>query len=139
MSTKHSRITLILITISILTITATANAETTITGSMQGLNCCLNNRILLTDDRVDAVIALESDFVLYVKKGEFWLLPNLAHAVKSRHVGQVIRVTGEKLNGYNAIDVEKLEVRQDDIFKTVWTKKWQQEEDARRQREEEAP
>ena len=63
---------------------------------------------------IDAVVQLESDFVVMQPDGTFYNVPNLDRAVKARYMLDNVRVTGEIHKRYKSIVAEKLEVENDD-------------------------
>lgn len=113
---------------------AVAKAATTIDGWMQGFNCVIHGHKCPVDS-LDPHLALESDFVLYLDGGEYFLLPNIDKIIKAKYVHQEIRVTGKRNPKYATIEVNTLQVRDGNGFKTVWSKKMAREEWEKRQKE----
>ena len=70
-----------------------AMAKDTFDGWMQGFNCVTHGHVCPTD-ALDPHLAFEPDFVLYLDKDEYFLLPNIDRVVKAKYVHQPIRVTG---------------------------------------------
>ncbi|MGB3209146.1 MAG: hypothetical protein WBB19_00430 [Desulforhopalus sp.] len=104
-----------------------ANAANSFNGWMQGYNCVTHGHICPLDS-ADPHIAMEPDFVLYLDKGDYLLLPNIDRAVKAKYLHKPIRVTGNMNPRYKSIDVKTLEVQDGEIYKTVWSKKMMLEE-----------
>jgi hypothetical protein len=98
-----------------------ARAAKTIEGWMQGFNCVVHGH-KCPIDTLDPHLMLEPDFVLLLKDGNYWLMPNIARIVKAKYVHSAIRVTGDLNPKYRSIDVDKLEVKKDGSFKTAWSK-----------------
>lgn len=99
-----------------------AKNATTFDGRMQGYNCVIHGHACPLDS-LDPHLALEPDFVLYLEKGDYFLLPNVARIVKAKYVHQPIRVIGDLNPKYNSIDVDELQIKNGDAYKTVWSKK----------------
>ena len=103
-------------------------------GWMQGFNCVTHGHKCPIDN-LDPHLMLESDFVLLLNDGNYFLLPNISRVVKAKYVHSAIRVTGDVNSKYKSIDVDKLEVKEGNSFKTVWSKKMMMEEWEKRQEE----
>lgn len=95
-------------------------ATETIEGTINGLNCAIEG-LVCPIDKLDPMIEAESDFVLQRPDGTFYLLPNVDRRLKSRYVLDHVRITGDVSSKYNAISVEKFEVKQNGDYRTVWT------------------
>lgn len=101
-----------------------AAEEVTYEGRIQGLNCTYYSKECPKDD-LDIYAALESDFVLVLPDGKFFLLPNLSPLVKARHLTEKVRIRG-KLDGSN-LWVENLEVKEKGGWETVWNRRRHEE------------
>jgi hypothetical protein len=112
-------ITLIIIAV-ILSATPAVAIERTITGRLAGINCILVADLCAIDNR-DPHIALELDFVLFLEKGDHYLLTNVPREVKIQFYGKNIEVTGDAKEEYRAITVEILKVKEGGRYKKVWT------------------
>ena len=112
----------------------TAQAGDTYDGWMQGYNCVSHGHKCPVD-RLDPHLTLEPDFVLLLDDGDYFLLPNLARDVKARYIQKSIRVVGDVNPKHKSIDVNKLQVKVGDSYKTVWSKKMMMEEWKMRQEE----
>lgn len=99
-------------------------------GRMTGLNCVLNE-IVCPIDKGDPHLALEPDFVVAMPDGNYYLLPNVDRAVKSRVALEQVVITGEVSPKYKSIAAEILQVRRDGELQTVWSRE-QQEAERRR-------
>lgn len=86
-------------------------------GTIQGLNCVFNHTKCPTHD-LDMYIALESDFVLVLPDGRFFLLHNIDRILKARYLTRQVRVRGQQKG--NIIWVDNLEVKEGNEYKTVW-------------------
>lgn len=124
---KNTLFTLILIITIAFTAHVDASAAKTIEGWMQGFNCVVHGHNCPIDT-LDPHLMLEPDFVLLLKDGNYWLMPNIARIVKAKYVFSAIRVTGDLNPKYKSIDVDKLEVKKDGSFKTVWSKEMMRRE-----------
>ena len=100
--------------------------ETTLEGKMNGLNCAING-ILCPIDKADPLVALETDFVLSLPDGTFYLLPNVDRAVKARVILEAVAVTGTVDTKYKSIQVDKLEAKRDGKLKLIWSQQAQDE------------
>lgn len=94
----------------------------TVTGRINGLKCALAG-FICPADQIDAMVALEPDFVIQQASGNYYLLTNLDRSLKIRYALQVVTVSGTVSQFYRAIDVETIEVG----GRTVWSKKMRAE------------
>jgi hypothetical protein len=108
--------------IGVLLLPLSASVAETIEGKMNGLHCAQEGIICPFDD-LDAVIALESDFVVTQPDGTFYAIPNMDRAVKARYILQNVRVTGKVHPRYKSITAETFEVEKEDGsgFRTAWS------------------
>jgi hypothetical protein len=120
-------LTLIVAVVIVLPSSLYATGKEVFEGQMEGLNCVVHGHTCPVDN-LDPHIAYEPDFVLHLGSTKHYLLLNVPLVVKARHVGEPIRVTGEANTKYNAIKVEKLEVKRSGKYHTVWSKKLQDQE-----------
>ncbi len=112
-------------------------AMETKTGTMTGLACATVGYTCPLD-QADPMLALERDFVLLGKSGDFYLMPNLDRAVKARHALKEVTVKGFVDERYRSITVEELIVD----GRTVWSNEMERQmrerlEELQRQRAEE--
>jgi hypothetical protein len=109
----------LLFTFLILADQALAESKETVTyeGKIQGLNCVFNHTKCPTED-LDMYIALESDFVLVLPDGQFFLLHNINRMIKARYLTRQVRIRGQQKG--NIIWVSNLEVKEGNKYKTVW-------------------
>lgn len=96
---------------------AETNKTVTYEGTIQGLNCVFNHTKCPTHD-LDMYIALESDFVLVLPDGRFFLLHNIDRIIKARYLTRLVRVRGHQKG--DIIWVDNLEVKEGNGYKTVW-------------------
>lgn len=101
--------------VCMLPLSAGAAMETK-TGTITGLACATVGYTCPIDS-ADPMIAVESDFVLLMDTGDFYLMPNLDRAIKSRYVLQNVTVKGFVDQRYRSITVEELIVG----GRVVWT------------------
>ncbi|MCK0506902.1 hypothetical protein [Aromatoleum anaerobium] len=94
----------------------------TLTGKINGLQCAMSGFVCPVD-QVDAMVALERDFVLQQADGSYYMLTNVDRSVKARYALKDVSVTGKVNKLYKAVDVDTLQVD----GKTVWSKKMQDE------------
>jgi hypothetical protein len=96
----------------------------TVEGSVQGLTCVTTGTICPVGDE-DPMAAAEKIFVVLAKDNSFYFIPNLDRAVLARHIGQLVRVTGNMDDKYNSITAKSLDVYADGAWKTKWSQAMQ--------------
>lgn len=101
---------------------ATAGKDVVYEGTMQGASC-VHYKLECPED--EAHIAIEHDFVLLRPDGEHYFLTNLSRITKARYATRSVRVSGEIKD--HEIWVDKLEVKEGDQYRQVWSWKQQQE------------
>jgi hypothetical protein len=111
-----------------------ARASKTMKGWIQGYNCVVHGH-RCSIDKMDPHLMLEPDFALILNDGSYWLMPNIARHVKAKFVHNAIRVTGDLNSKYNSIEVDKLEVKKNGSYATVWSKEMMRREMENRQEE----
>jgi hypothetical protein len=131
---KNTLYTFVLITALAFIVPVGARASMTVEGWIQGYNCVVHGH-RCPIDTLDPHLMLEPDFALIVNNGNYWLMPNIARNVKAKYVHNAIRVTGDLNSKYNSIDVDKLEVKKNGSYTTVWSKEMMRREMERRQEE----
>ncbi len=99
----------------------TAHAET-VTGRINGLECARAG-FICPAEQIDAMVALEPDFVLQQASGNYYLLANVDRSLKIRYALREVTVSGTVSQFYRAIDVDTFEVD----GKTVRSKKMRAE------------
>ncbi|MBI5058934.1 hypothetical protein HZB60_04010 [candidate division KSB1 bacterium] len=100
--------------------------EKTVEGHVVGYNCAVSN-IACPVDMEDPVIANERIFVVSMEEKQWVFVPNVDRAVLARHITEMVRVTGEMSEKYNAIHAKTIEVKKGDTWKTVWSTAWEAE------------
>ena len=131
---RNILLTLVLVIALALVAPVGAYAAKNFEGWMQGFNCVTHGH-KCPIDTLDPHIMLESDFVLLLNDGDYFLLPNIARIVKAKYVHKAIRVIGNVNSKYKSIDVDQLQVKDGSSFKTVWSKKMMMEEWEKRRKE----
>ena len=131
---RYIMITLLVLTAMAPAMPVTANTAKTFEGWMQGYNCVTHGH-KCPIDRLDPHLMLEPDFVLLLDDGDYFLLPNIVRIVKAKYIHKPIRVIGDVNPKYRAIDVDKLQVKDGNSYKTVWSKKMMMDEWKKRQEE----
>ena len=124
---RNTLFTLILIITIAFMAPVDASVAKTVEGRMQGFNCVVHGHHCPIDT-LDSHLMLEPDFVLLLNDGNYWLMPNIARIVKAKYLHSAIRVTGDLNPKYKSIAVDKLEVKKDGSFKTVWSKEMMRRE-----------
>lgn len=117
---------LFLAALLLMPLAALAQQGDTIEGKINGLNCALTGFVCPLDKR-DPVAALEADFVIQKPDGEYYMIPNIDRAVKARYFLEEVRITGQIDPRYKAITADKLEVKKDGTYQTVWSQAAQEE------------
>lgn len=105
---------------SVLLFPGAASAADVVEGKMNGLQCAQEGIVCPVED-IDAVVQLESDFVVMQPDGTFYSIPNLDRAVKARYMLDNVRVTGKIHDRYKSIVAEKLEVEDGSNWRTTWS------------------
>jgi hypothetical protein len=98
----------------------------TVEGTIQGLNCILNEK-LCPVGLEDAVIAQEEFFVVYTNTQNYYFVPNLDRAILARHINTIVRVSGTLDKKHKVIQANKLEVLNKKKWVKVWTPKMEAE------------
>ena len=126
--------TVLFLTVMTFTIPITAEASKTLDGWMQGFNCVRHGHRCPIDG-LDPHLMFEPDFVLLLDDGNYFLMPNIARIVKAKYVHKAIRVVGDVNPKYKSIDVDELQVKDGNSFKTVWSKEMMMKEWEKRREE----
>ena len=66
------------------------------------------------------MIAAERVFVLHVKAGTYYFLPNIDRAILARHLNQMVKVDGMMSAQFNSIKASELFVMEDGKWKKVY-------------------
>ena len=133
MKSRILRITVLALAIAFMTPAGTFAAKS-FEGWMQGFNCVTHGH-KCPIDTLDPHLMLEPDFVLLLNDGDYSLLPNIARIVKAKYVHKAIRVVGDVNPKYKSIDVDELQVKDGNSFKTVWSKEMMMKEWEKRREE----
>ncbi len=116
------RLTVVLLAAILSPIPAAADTKiesVAIEGTIQGFNCISMGKTCPTGAE-DPLIETERVFVLYTKKGSYYLVPNLDRAIMARHINELVRITGPAYKKFNSMQAEKLEVLKGGVWKTTW-------------------
>lgn len=95
-------------------------AGSTIEGKVRGLNCVLYGKacpVDKSDPHVDGEVA----FVVMTSDKNYFFLPNVHRTIMARLVEKQVRITGELVDEYRAINAEKIEVSSNHTYKVDWT------------------
>ena len=95
-------------------------------GSVQSFTCITQGKVCPVG-REDPMIAAERVFVLHVKAGEYYFIPNLDRAILARHLNQMVKVEGVKSDQFNAIKAKDLYVMDEGKWVKTWSQNWQDE------------
>jgi len=98
----------------------------TVEGKMNGISCAVAG-VFCPVDKLDPMVALETDFVVQQPDGSFYVIPNVDRAVKARLVLDDVVVTGDINDRYKTIRANEIAVNRGGEMKTVWTLKMQEE------------
>jgi len=115
-------ILLLLIVMLMIPAAGTAGKDVAYEGTLQGASCVHYKRECPDDE---AHLALEHDFVLLLPDGKHYFLPNLSRVTKARYATREVRISGEIED--HEIWVDRLEVKEGDKYREVWSWKQQQE------------
>lgn len=123
-SMDWQRLALLLILILMVPTVSTAEKDVIYEGTIQGI-LCVHDKKMCHKEALDMYVAQEPDFVLLLPDGRHFLLPNLDRHIKSRYLTRNVRVSGEQKS--ESIWVDRLEVKEGDQYRKVWSWKKQQE------------
>lgn len=93
-------------------------------GSIQGFSCVTQGKVCPVG-KEDPMIAAERVFVLHVKAGTYYFLPNIDRAILARHLNQMVKVDGDMSPQFNSVKATQLFVMEDGKWKKVWSQDWQ--------------
>ena len=97
-----------------------STASETITGKIVGFNSLIHGKESPTDID-DPHINFEPDFVILLKDGTHYLIPNIPIHVKRQYIYKSAKITGNINVKHRSITAEELKVRGKRKFKVVWT------------------
>ena len=95
-------------------------------GSIQGFTCVTQGKVCPVG-KEDPMIAAEKVFVLFVKAGEYYFVPNIDRAVLARHMNEMVKIEGLKSKQFNSIKASELYTMEQGKWKKVWSQDWQDE------------
>jgi hypothetical protein len=124
-SYKTYMIFVVFLGVIVFTVAFATTHTATLRGTIEGALCVLNGKKCPVHD-LDAHLLIENNFVILASDGKYYYLPNLSRSVKARYMGKDIQITG-KVKGESII-VDKLEVKEGDKYKVVWSKEKQKRE-----------
>lgn len=104
---------------AMLSLPLTAGAEV-FTGKLNGYTC-VSHGVVCPTEKLDPHLAVETDFVLMLKDGDYLFLPNLRRDIKVRYALDTVQIDGTKHPRFNAIEVDVLRVMKGDLYVTVWS------------------
>ncbi len=126
-TTIYNRILILAVAMALIVPTA-ASAKTdvkTFEGTIEGALCAIEGEVCPPED-LGVHLVTEVNFVLRASADKYYYLPNLSRIIKARYAGKKVRVIG-KAKGESII-VEKLEVKEGDNYKLVWSREMQKRE-----------
>jgi hypothetical protein len=95
-------------------------------GSIQGFSCVTQGKVCPVG-REDPIIAAEKVFVLFVKAGKYYFIPNVDRAVLARHLNQMVKVEGIMSASFNSIQAREIYVMDGGKWVKKWSQDWQDE------------
>jgi hypothetical protein len=95
-------------------------------GSIQGFSCVTQGKVCPVG-REDPIIAAEKVFVLFVKAGKYYFIPNVDRAVLARHLNQMVKVDGVMSASFNSIHAKEIYVMEGGKWVKKWSQDWQDE------------
>lgn len=93
-------------------------------GSIQSFTCITQGKVCPVG-KEDPMIAVERVFVLHVKAGEYYFIPNVDRAIMARHLNELVKVEGEKSANFNSIKAVEIYVMEDGKWVKTWSQDWQ--------------
>jgi hypothetical protein len=95
-------------------------------GSVQSFTCITQGKVCPVG-REDPMIAAEGIFVLHVKAGDYYFIPNVDRAILARHLNQMVKVEGVKSDLFNAVKASDIYVMDEGKWVKTWSQNWQDE------------
>ena len=95
-------------------------------GSIQGFSCVTQGKVCPVG-REDPIIAAEKVFVLFVKAGKYYFIPNVDRAILARHLNQMVKVEGIMSANFNSVQANELYVMDGGKWVKKWSQDWQDE------------
>ena len=95
-------------------------------GSIQGFSCVTQGKVCPVG-KEDPMIAAERVFVLHVKAGKYYFLPNIDRAILARHLNKMVKVEGVMSAQFNSVQATELFVMEGGKWKKTWSQDWQDE------------
>ena len=117
---------LALVVLALVIVPLTASASGTVEGTIQGFNCVMRGETCPVGAE-DPMAAVESVFVVYTKAGKYFFVPNLSPQAMSRHINDMVRVTGTISDKFPSINADKVDLMEKGAWKTVWSKEMERE------------
>jgi len=119
---KRSWLSLVVLVLVIVPLTASASGKAgTVEGTIQGFTCVMQGKVCPVG-KEDPMAAVESVFVVYTKDG-----PNLSPQAMSRHINDMVRVTGTISDKFPSITADKVELMEKGAWKIVWSQEMERE------------
>ncbi|MBW1895524.1 MAG: hypothetical protein JRI47_00565 [Deltaproteobacteria bacterium] len=95
-------------------------------GSIQGFSCVTQGKVCPVG-REDPMVAAEKVFVLFVKAGKYYFIPNVDRAILARHLNKMVKVAGIMSANFNSIQAKELYVMDGGKWVKKWSQDWQDE------------
>jgi hypothetical protein len=95
-------------------------------GSVQGFSCVTQGKVCPIG-KEDPMIAAERVFVLHVKAGKYYFIPNIDRAIMARHLNKMVKVDGIMSANFNSVKADTLYVMEDGKWRKTWSQDWQDE------------
>lgn len=99
----------------------------TIEGTLQGFQCTINQKVCPVD-RLDPHLAIEKNFVLVNKDGDYYLVSNVDKSILARNVFNQLRITGNVNSKYKSVTAHEIEVFKDGAWRKTWSIQMEKEE-----------
>lgn len=93
-------------------------------GSIQGFMCVTQGKVCPVG-KEDPMIAAERVFVLHVKAGKYYFLPNIDRGILARHLNKMVKVEGTMSSEFNSVQAKELYVMDAGKWKKTWSQDWQ--------------
>lgn len=107
----------LLFLMTLLFLPSMADAET-FTGKIVGLYCAMYGKECGSEQQ----LILDTDLVLRQEDGDYFPLLNIPRDAKVRYAQQEVKIEGNLVEKYHAIDVEEIKVMRGDDYETAWSR-----------------
>ena len=120
------KISILVLVLSFLVLAPVWASAGMVEGTIQGFTCVTQGTTCPVG-KEDPMAAVERVFVVLTKDNNYYFVPNVDRAVLSRHINEMVKVTGDVSSKYPSINASKIEVFEKGAWKTAWSQpdQWQ--------------